>query len=90
LNKSVDRLEAALAGFPGIDNIYPDGLDAKIEIERQWFISSLRRIADRLEAMSPEEVIEPVTVLSEQAHALIRRADAVLQVPLGSPPPRSR
>jgi len=51
-------------------------------------VSTLRRIADRLEVMSPEEVIEPLTMLSEPAHALIRRAEAVLQAPLGSPPGR--
>jgi len=73
-----------------MDDIDPYALDAKVQTKRQWLVSTLRRIADRLEAMSPGDVIEPVTVLSEQAHALIRRAETVLKVPLGSPPTRSR
>jgi hypothetical protein len=35
-----------------MDDIDPETLDAEIETERQWLISSLRRIADRLEALS--------------------------------------
>jgi hypothetical protein len=71
-----------------LDAIDLDALDAKIETERQWLVSGLRRIADRLEALSVEDVIEPLTMISEQAEALIRRAEGVLRVPLGSPPPR--
>jgi hydroxypyruvate isomerase len=71
-----------------MDDIDPDALDAKVQTKHQWLVSTLRRIADRLEVMSPEEVIEPLTMLSEPAHALIRRAEAVLQSPLGSPPGR--
>jgi hydroxypyruvate isomerase len=71
-----------------MDDIDPDALDAKVETERQWLVSTLRRIADRLEALSVEDVIEPLALLSEPAAALIHRAEAVLRVPLGSPPPR--
>ena len=65
-----------------------EALDAKVETERQRLVSRLRRIADRLEALSLEDVIEPVTILSEQTHTLIRRAETVLKV--GSPPGQSR
>jgi len=55
-----------------MDDIDPYALDAKVQTKRQWLVSTLRRIADRLEALSPEDVIEPLTMLSEQTHALIR------------------
>ena len=73
-----------------MDAIDLEALDAKIETERQWLVSTFRRIADRLEAMSVEEVIEPLTMISEPANALIRRAETALKVPLGSPPARPR
>ena len=41
-----------------MDDIDPDTLDAKVETERQWLVSTLRRIADRLEALAPEDAIE--------------------------------
>ena len=39
-----------------MDDIDPDAFDAKIETGRQQLVSTFRRIADRLEAMSPEDV----------------------------------
>jgi len=45
--------------------------------------------ADRIDALSPADAIEPLTVLSDQAEVFVRRAEHVLRVPLGSPPHRS-
>lgn len=49
-----------------MDDIDPDDIDGKIETERQWLVATLRRIADRLEALSLEDVIEPLTMISDQ------------------------
>jgi hypothetical protein len=40
----------------------------------------VRRIADRLEALSPEDVIEPLTMVGDQAREFVRRANFVLRL----------
>lgn len=56
-------------------DIDPDTLDAKVETERQQLVSTLRRIADRLEAMSREDVIEPLAIVAQATP--IPRSDVV-------------
>ena len=42
-------------------------LDVTIETERTQVADALRRIADRLDALAVEDVIEPLTSFGEQA-----------------------
>ena len=65
-----------------------DGIDEKLKLERQWLCSSLRWIANRLDSLSTEDVVEPLTMLADPAEELIRRAQQLLKVRPDVPPPR--
>jgi hypothetical protein len=63
-----------------MDAIDFDTLDATIETERTQFATALRRIADRLETRSVEDVIELVTTFRDQVCDFARRSNLVLRL----------
>ena len=64
-----------------MDAIDFDTLDAEIDAERTQLAEALRRIADRLDSLAVEDVIEPLTALGGQAHGFVRRVNLVLRLP---------
>jgi hypothetical protein len=63
-----------------------DDLDGNLETEREWLVSSLRRIADRIESLALEDVIEPLTHLAVEAAAFVSHADTLLRSSRGTSP----
>ena len=64
-----------------MDSIDFETLDARIDTERTQLANALRRIAERLDSLAVEDVIEPLTTVGEQAREFVRRANLVLRLP---------